>query len=275
MIVLAKLIPVAVQWHYHSPLPIDTIVPHPQKETMALFQQQPTCSDSESHSTRVLIFDPSSATPRKAYTVPFGLRTVAWYSHSSTPSSQDPSFHLVGITDMWSVVLFGDDIRAPLEEGASAKGIVDGAADPQKRTLFQDIFGKSAFADLSIEPSSPPFLAKGQHWSGKDVANVFDAPAYLMPSIGTLFDSVMSNFLRPRPAEIESIVDEVQGENDEDVDMETDGEDADRPILVGERLDRLVDWREMNILIEVFREHAIKCKLSRIVLGLCLLTERR
>ncbi|THH12798.1 hypothetical protein EW146_g7353 [Bondarzewia mesenterica] len=257
------LITQTLQWHYHSPLPLDIVIPHPQDEMIAAFQRQSTASNSENH-TRVLIFTPTSAVPYRTYTLPFWLRSVAFYPSSSSKVLKEPSFSLVGITDSWSVVLFGNDVRGPSDEGATAKGIIDGATGPRKRTLFQDIFGKSAFADLSNEPSALPSTSPmpAHSWSGKDVANIFDAPSYLMPPLETLFDSIIDGFLKPRPLESEDVdaseAEAEGGDADEDVEMDIDAEEGNRPIVVGERLDRVIDWREMNTFIEVFRQHAIK-----------------
>ncbi|KAI0068107.1 WD40 repeat-like protein [Artomyces pyxidatus] len=263
-IVLWDLVTQSAQWHHRSPTPISATVSQPSDETFAVFRSLPALSNGAAPLTHVSIFTHTSSIPRKTYTLPFGLRSIAWYP--SSPVQQAPgSFSLVGITDTWSVVLFGDDIRAPSESGSAAKGLVDGASGPQKRTLFHDIFGESAFVDVSITHPRPPVDNASRSWNGKELTDIFDAPAYLMPPLETLFDSLMSGFLQPRPAMTEEPVKARRtangdGSEDEDEEMDVD-EDASQSLL-NRPPDRIVDGYEMDTFIELFRQHAVKGEFS-------------
>ena len=104
------------------------------------------------------------------------------------------------------------------------------------------------------------------------MAKLLDAPAYLMPPLESLFDSVMDGFLQERPqdeqddgAGIVGVADE-EGEGEGDMDME------DGPVIVSTRTDRVVDGREMGMFIELFRKHAVKgTSLLRVTATLLLL----
>lgn len=246
-----------VQWHYASSSSIEAVIPHPKTETFALLERIPTVSTEATQTTRVLIFKPNSPLPSRTHTVPFRLHSVSWYPVSSSKTPKDPSsFSLVGITQTWSVVLFGSVVHAPSEEGSSAKEIVGGAANSQRRTLFQDVFGKSAFADVSQQPVALASATSQQPWNGKSVEDIFDAPAYLMPPIESLFDDLMSDFVKPRPVETEVARD--AEEEEEDGGMDVDMEESEKHVVVAERTERVVDMREMNSFIELFRQHALK-----------------
>lgn len=121
------------------------------------------------------------------------------------------------------------------------------------------MFGKSAFADVSQQPVALASATSQQPWNGKSVEDIFDAPAYLMPPIESLFDDLMSDFVKPRPVETEAAYDGEEGkeEEEEDAGMDVDVE-SEKPVVVAERTERVVDMREMNGFIELFRQHAIK-----------------
>ncbi|TFY82077.1 hypothetical protein EWM64_g1935 [Hericium alpestre] len=258
-IVLWDLVTQSVQWHYRSSLPIDNIVPHPKSEAFIVLYQLPTVSDKANAPTRIALFKPSTPTPSEVHTVPFRLRSVAWYPQPSGQSQEPSSFSLVGITDTWGIVLFGSDVHVPSDEGSTAQALIDGAQGPQKHTLFQDIFGKSAFSDSSNLP--PTTVDTTKPWNGKEIADIFNAPAYLMPSLETMFDPLITSFLKPRPTDVDEEAKPgptAEDGADEDVEMDVDEQD-DEVMIVGERQDRIVDWQEMNTFVEVFRQHAVKC----------------
>ncbi|OSX67273.1 hypothetical protein POSPLADRAFT_1051423 [Postia placenta MAD-698-R-SB12] len=251
-LILWDLLSHSVRWQFQSSLSIDRLVAHPREESFSLFERLAT---QGTPSTRVLVFHPSSSLPVASWTVPFHLRNVVSHASLDRLSANPLSFTLVGITDTWSVVVFGDDVCLPQEDGSTARGIgTDGA--PGKRTLFQDIFGKSAFAGLTNVPaSSSVTLASAQPWSGREVAEVFDAPTYLMPPLGSLFDNLLDGFLTPRlssdvpnsPTAVEHV--------DEDVDMADEGDDE--PFTVDTRIERVVNKQEMESFIGLFKNYGI------------------
>lgn len=256
----------AVQWHYRSPSPIEAVIPHPKTETFALLQSTPfTIADTTSN-TRILIFQPKSSLPSRTHIVPFKLRNISWYPVTSRPQATKDSlpFSLVGITQTWSVVLFGSHVQAPSDEGSSAKELVGGAGETSRRTLFQDVFGKSAFADVTTQPSSVPSLASQQQpWNGKSVEDIFDIPAYLMPPVESLFDSLMEDFVKLRSTDPdESKAVGADEEEEEDVGMDVDVDEK-SVVVVREQTRRTFDAREMDDFVQLFRQHAIKGTLLR------------
>lgn len=177
---------------------------------------------------------------------------MAWYPSTSAPPDAS-SFTLVGITNNYSVVLFGDHTVSPVDEGSTAKTIVGGNVLGQRKTVFQDIFGVSAFTDLSNVSStadSLPFTTTNSlPLSGGDVARLLDMPAYLMPPIEAFFDPFMDSFLKPRSKEADVFSAE---EIDEDVEMAEQSRDD--FVVTETRQERLVDQNEMDMFIELFKQ---------------------
>lgn len=251
-----------MRWRHHSSLAIERVIPHPTEEQVTVMEHLAPSVVGDASTTRVLVFQASSSTPTSIRTLPFQLRSVV-----PVPSffPTDPSqFTLVGITTSWSVVVFGDDVQLPEEEGVSAQGITQGAT-VEKRSLFHDIFGASAFADLATVPG-PSTLGTSiaQRWKGKDTADIFDVPAHLMPPLETLFDTIMDGFLAMRPQGEEGQEEDAGADEEMDVGEAVDG--ADRPPKSAP-LDRVVDRQEMGVFVELFIHHAIKgtswpCPLS-------------
>lgn len=199
------------------------------------------------------MFQPSSSVPVSVHILPFRLRSIVSVPPTGFFPTDPSGFTLVGITEAWNVVVFGDDVQLPEEEGASAQDISQHAA-VTKRTLFHDIFGASAFTDL-ISASGPSTTPRAAHtWNGKEVVEIFDSPAHLMPPLESLFDSVMDNFLVTRPDEAEE---QEQEEREDEMDVD-EFEDGIRPVRGGAPLDRVVDRQEMHGFVELFMKHAIK-----------------
>lgn len=243
-----------VRWHNKSPWPIDSIVTHPRDDTFALLHCPSVSPRSRRHTTPISIFHSSSSIPSRKHTVPFGFLNVAWYPPSS--SSNTSSFTLVGITNKYSVVLFGDNTAVPVDESSTAKAIVGGTILKERKTLFQDIFGISAFTGLtnvsSIVDSPSLTTTNSLPGSGNDVAGLLDMPAYLMPPIETLFNPLMDSFLKLRSEEENKCSIEEIKHQDEDVDMA--GQSRDDFIVIETRQERLVDQNEMGMFIELFRQ---------------------
>ena len=150
-------------------------------------------------------------------------------------------------------MLFGDDVGAPVE-GSSPKSIMGDKALGQGKTLFQDIFGSSAFADLSHIPSNVNSNSEPQPArSTNDVAVLLDAPAYLMPPIESLFEPLIGSFLKLRfKDDAMHVAEGKEQQQDEDVDMA--GQSDDEPVTLGDRRKRLVDQKEMDMFVELFRQ---------------------
>lgn len=243
---------ILVKWHYRSSQAITRLVANPVQDTFLVFER-PAESLPSAVVTRVVIFTSRSAIPTQSRSLPFHLLSVVpcpanWIKLNAASSSA-----FVAITDSWSVVLLGDDVKLPQEEGSTGRGL-KGSAPTAKRTLFQDIFGASAF--VGVAPS-PPVIEKPAGWKGKEVEKIFDAPAYLMPPLDTLFEPLMEDFLTLRKPE-----DTTEGEDihaEEDIEMDAEGDDG--PILVGNRLERTVGGGEMAAMVELFMNHAI-CKFA-------------
>ena len=203
--------------------------------------------------TRILKFTPDSVVPTISHSLPFQLLSIVACPPRWMLTKDPSSFAFVGITSTWGVVLFGDKVRLAEDDQPEARGL--GAPEQvTKRTLFQDIFGKIALADVSAsKPIAPP--STNSPWKGKEVEKIFETPSYLLPPLGTLFDPLLDEFLSPRLPE------DATGERDEDVEMqledEMDAEGAQAPIIVGNRLERIVDGAEMLAMTELFQAHGL------------------
>ncbi|KAJ8468395.1 hypothetical protein ONZ51_g9678 [Trametes cubensis] len=259
-VLLWDLVSQSLRWHYRSQTVIERPVVHPEEDRFVVMERVPASTNTEAPHTRILVFSPYSSSPAAIRTLPFHLRSVVPVPSSGFFPSDPTGFTLVGITDSWSVVVFGDDVQLPEEEGASAQGITRDAA-AGKRTLFHDIFGASAFADLATGPSASTsaIASSAQPWKGKEVAQVFDAPAHLLPPLETLFDAVMDGFLTARPDDEHEDQDK---ELEEDMDVDEAAEGPSQPIKGGAPLDRVVDRQEMHGFVELFAQVAIKAPPS-------------
>jgi len=160
------------------------------------------------------------------------------------------TYTFVGITRDWNVVLFGDGARL-IEEGSTAKEIAPISA-PSRRSLFQAIFGKSAF-DHSQSVQAVPAERPGHCRTSKDVFGAFDSPTHLMPPLGNLYDLVMEGLLKRRS---ETAHDGTMVPGDDDIEM--DEEDA-VAVVADARRPRIVSREEVDTFIELFRKHSIQC----------------
>lgn len=206
--------------------------------------------------TKVLKFSPTSAIPVKKHTLPFRLHSIATCPARWLRSTDPSSFAFVGVTHKWNAVIFGDQIRLADEDESTARGIV-GTASAAKHTLFQDIFGKSALNDAAVKQSFAVPAQTSAPWKGKEVERIFDTPAYLLPPLGTLFDPLLDEFLVERSGVNAPMDQDEQQDEQQDGDVEMEGVDG--PILVGNRLERIVDVGEMTSMIALFQSHALHC----------------
>lgn len=233
-----------VRWSYKALLSIIQVVPHPDTDTFAVFCTSP---GKEHQKTRVLIFRPVSSIPFIARSLPFQIRTIAPYLLAR------PLGHIfVGITCDWNVVLFGDNFKLAKEAGSTATGIVL-TSTPQKRTLFQDIFGKAAFTEMPSTLS----VVEGQYKNfGKTtVTKAFTVPTYLMPAFEPIFNHLIGGFLQPRSDEVPIQL----MHDDEDVDMD---EEPAVTAFHANSSARVVHQEEMNLLVTLFRDQSMKCTFS-------------
>lgn len=231
-----------VRWHYKTVLSISHVVPHPHDDSFVVFL---THVPNQKAKTRALIFGTTSSSPSSVHSLPFCLRNLSLYTRSRVL----PTYTFVGITQDWNVVLFGDEARL-IEEGSTAKDIAP-VSVPSSRSLFQDIFGKSAFAGLQSVQALPT-ESPTRSWTGKVAFDAFDSPTYLMLPLGNVYDSIMEGFLKRRP---EAARDGSIGPGDEDVEM-----DEDEVAMVADiRRPRIVSREEVDIFVELFRKHSIQC----------------
>ncbi|KAJ7235856.1 hypothetical protein B0H12DRAFT_132191 [Mycena haematopus] len=244
-LVLWDLVDQRVRWHHKSTGFIRTLVSHPRDDTFGVVLASPLYE--ERPKSRVVLFGVGSAQPIKSLSLPFGFRNVAWYPFVSS------SFSLVGITYDWKVVVLGENIHVAKEEGSVSKEIASLSA-PQRQTLFQDIFGKSAFGEQASAGQSSA-LASARPWTGQEGAGAFEDPAYLMPPLEKLFEPLMNGFLKPRVVAEASIPLPATTES-ENVNVEGEG----RTTVAGADAKRVVSAGEMDAMVTLFKTHTLKAK---------------
>ncbi|KAF8216066.1 WD40 repeat-like protein [Mycena galopus ATCC 62051] len=247
-LVLWDLVEQRVRWHHKSSSSIRSLVSHPRDDTFAIVLSS---SNEERPKSRVALFEIGSAQPTKSLSMPFGFRSVIWYPLVS-------SFSLVGITHDWKVVVLGENVNAAKEEGSVSRELASQAA-PQRRTLFQDIFGKSAFGEQANTAQSSTLASVSRPWTGREGAGVFADPAYLMSPMEKLFEPLMNGFLKPRVAEM-SVPPPATTKN-EDIVMDGEG----RITVGGAEAKRVVSAEEMDAMVNLFRAHTLKAKAPVIV----------
>lgn len=237
-----------VRWHHKTLSMIKNLVPHPEDDTFAVFYSHRTTK--EHLKTRVSIFHVRSSVPSSIRSIPFMLRNISL----NVPYSERSMYTFVGITQDWRVVQFGDDCKMIKEAGSAARGLTSDHI-PSRRTLFRDIFGKSAFAEVPTLSSSSVEMGKRPAlWTGKEASDTFTSPAYLMPPLEHLFEPLIARFLIPRDQDIAQS--RVMEPEEPDVDMEEDVQD---PMISGVHQPRNVDQEEMDSFVALFRRHTVTC----------------
>ncbi|EMD41924.1 hypothetical protein CERSUDRAFT_42851 [Gelatoporia subvermispora B] len=254
-VLLWDLVAQTIRWQYRSSTIIERVVPHPREEIFAVFERGVPAGPGKSV-TQIVTLNSSSPVPVGTYTLPFHLRNAVSHASLNTLSATTTSFTFVGITTSWKFVVFGDEVRLPDEEGSRANEIIDDV-NVRPRTLFQDIFGKSAFANITARTSLSGHGETSQPWRGKEVAEIFDAPAYLMPPLDSVFDALTDGFLSLRPAQDVQDISDDEREH-EDVDMELDVDEDHGPVIAGTAIDRVVSNKEMDSFVELFKQYALK-----------------
>ena len=200
----------------------------------------PEINGEDAH-TKVSIFTVSSSTPTSIRSVPFGLRNVVWASFQN-----DSGFNFVAITHSWKALVFGDS-RRPFEDGSLSPKSLNMGHQPQSLTLFQDIFGASAFA--SVPPAETLSL---RHADGPQ--EILDQPAYSTPPLNDLFDSLIRLFLRDRPPD--SIIEE-QGLEDLEHDDMQDVQSTGDPLTTSCHQSRFANSGEMAVFTTLFRSRCM------------------
>ncbi|KAF9535678.1 WD40-repeat-containing domain protein [Crepidotus variabilis] len=181
--IMWDLIDGCVSWQRSQTSHVSAVVPHPRSSTFAVFHSVKIAQNEPQ--TKVLMFDAASNLPTSLHSLPFHLRHVIYTSFETSAG-----FSIVGITHAWRVVIFGDSPRAMIN--ISPKGLNFGR-HPPNRTLFQDIFGASAFLEQLPSAQEVPLRSK------QDVSQtLFDGPVFLAPSLDTFFRPLLSTILSVR-----------------------------------------------------------------------------
>ena len=250
-----------VRWHYSDAFANARLIAHPSTDTFALLR--PTPQSGQAKLSYALIFSAKSPQPVRAHTLPFVLAQVAWLGPAA---NRNEKFSLVGITSDSAPVVLGDNIQINSPEGSIGRDLSNLPASRTRPTLFQDIFGPSALANLDPVPTesygtttfgaSTSTALRPPHVHGLDLS-ILDGPAHLLPPIESLFSSLIRGFVQPRapPASIDTTTpsDETKGEprSMEDIEME------DISLPIHQRIssaDRIVDQHEMGEFTELFRQ---------------------
>lgn len=143
-------------------------------------------------------------------------------------------------------MLVGDEVHLPAE-AESSRGLTSSSHSASRKTLFQDIFGQSAFAGVPADPIS---YVPVESRNSEEALAIFNTPAYLAPPIETLYTSLMDGFLTKRPEDAWEIKDAVdQVEQDEAMDVE---ETPGVPLT-----SRVVDDQEFDTFVELFKKQAV------------------
>ncbi|KAF9567008.1 WD40 repeat-like protein [Agrocybe pediades] len=225
----------SILWQSSPAFDVERVIPHPHESTFAAFHTP--ISTEEECRTKISIFNVTSSTPISVKSVPFGLRNVIW-----APFQRATGYSLVGVTHSWRVVTIGDSRPNFKEEGSSSR-VIGTDIQPHRRTLFQDIFGATAFSNTPVETAQFEPVSRS-----KDVGlELFAEPAYATPSIDILFDSLVKQFLETRPIEQNIKPDNPDEWIEEDVDMEGEVLVSSEPGL------RAPNVGEMDTFIKLFR----------------------
>ncbi len=235
------------------PLQISKVVPHPHESSFVVFH---TTSIDE-HETKVSVFRTPSTKAISVHTLPFHLLNVVYGAFQANTESS-----LVGITHNWSLVLIGGSSHRFVDEGRSQKSI-DVGRHTRNRTLFQDMFGASAFADAS-PADEPPILSSV---SRKVDFSQFDAPAFAIPSLDEFFDPFIQSFLTVRKSQVE---DEHNSEKEFEDDDPLNKEEPDS-LGISQRLPRSSIPGELELFTKLFGSSCIAEGLSS-TFSVCAIT---
>ena len=232
-------------------MPIQRVISHSHEESFAIFYRQSSATDNK---TIALTFDVTSPSPTNKQIIPHTFHTIVPYAQSQS------LFSFVGITSNWAVVSFGEQ-AFPLRAEDTSSNKISSEAVSHRRTLFQDIFGVSAFDHAASErPVQMPFSTAVLPRS-KAPVSALDGPSHLLPPMSNIFETIMEDFVHETPssASMAQVIDV-----DEDVDMEVDA-----PELVAppKHTTRHIAQQEMDVLVNLFKSHTIGCMYHRSTAG--------
>ena len=244
------------------------LVPHPYKNSFAVVGNVAAQKhDSLPAESVVAIYATSSPEPIRTRSLHFSLSTAIWYPDADNTKvlSDNDDFSLLAVTADRLLVALGDSVTSKPLEGSAARAI-SSEDDLLRPTLFQDIFGKSAFLENAGESSDlharPKKLDQEPSALRKGVIDlkVLDGPAHLLPPISTLFDSLMESFSNPSTSKSSEFgfskskkEEDIILTNDTSGDVEMADGDSASPAAVGVGRKRRVNEQEMEIFTELFR----------------------
>lgn len=157
-----------------------------------------------------------------------------------------------------SVSLVGDDLTLlPQREGDVERSLNGKQTLATRTSLFENVFGRSAFKDLEnvdsvSRPNAETGAADDRFGAAVDL-RLLDGPAYLLPPIESLFTALMEGVLvKPQTTTEQEEQDE---ETRMDVDLDEPAEEnvASAPLL----RPREVDESEMSMLVDLFSQHSL------------------
>ena len=231
------------RWLYRTPMPIQQVISHFYEETFAIFYRQLGTADNK---TIALTFDVTSPSPTNKHIIPYTFHTIVPYAPSRA------LFSFVGVTDNWAVVSFGEQAFQLQAEGASSNKI-SAEVVSHKRTLFQDIFGLSAFDHSTSERPAQTSFSTTVLPRSKAPVSAFDDPSHLLPPMSNIFETIMEDFINeiPTSASTAQVIDA-----DENVDMEVDAPEL---VATPKHWTRHVGQEEIDSLVNLFKSHTVGC----------------
>jgi len=140
------------------------------------------------------------------------------------------------------VVTIGDSRPVFKDEGSTSR-VIGPEVQTQRRTLFQDIFGATAFTSTPVEMAQ----IKPRSSNKNAGLEIFEEPIYSIPSLDILFDSLVKPFLEGRPVEDDVVPDNHDEWVEEDVDMDNE------IVVSADHGSREPNIGEMDMFIKLFR----------------------
>lgn len=101
----------------------------------------------------------------------------------------------------------GDDPHVGLLNVAEPQEIISDSVARRGRTIFEDTFGSSAFTTNTGASSDQISSRHGDQTIKREkvASSILDAPAYLLPGMDSLFDTLMSGFLKERKDDVPEV----------------------------------------------------------------------
>ncbi|KAG9005350.1 hypothetical protein FRB90_010426 [Tulasnella sp. 427] len=227
------------------------VVPIPNSDEFAVAVRHP-------NQTFISIHSPFQSDPIRIRTLPFHVLRLA-----PLPTSNSQQHMMAAVAADGSVSLVGDDLTVlPQREGDVERSLSGKNALSTRTSLFENVFGRSAFKDLENVDGAP------QANAGMDGADdrfgaavdlrLLDGPAYLLPPIESLFTSLMEGVLVKPGTAVE--VQEADQETRMDLDVEEVVEETVAPAPFVRPRD--VDDSEISMLVNLFSQHALIAPIS-------------